>query len=384
MKARLESMEIRKFRNVAPGTRLEFNDGINVLLGLNATGKTTLLDLLAMAVCGEFGPLQKEEFDISYRVHHGSARADVSISNARVAGRDVAGLLGGVTTEVSWKVALTWTGPQGEPKEWHLESQPADRPFKVGWLAMCLTHSGLWPEPADTLPLQLRFDESLEFFTRMSGRDVELAPRLEVEKERPWSWLLLPEDARAALKGHAAAVTADDIRLARTDVPAFLRKLMPLLGLVDASMSMVWWDADHGRPRYKGLKFVLDDGFRQFPESHLSYGQKRLLAFFYYSACSDVIIADELVNGMHHSWIRACLDEIGDRQAFLTSQNSLLLDHVPVRSPQEAQKTFIICKRDGETLRWQNVDADTARDVFEAREVGIQQLSEILIARDLW
>lgn len=40
---KLDRLEIRKFRNVAPGTTLEFSPRFNVLLGRNGAGKTTLL-----------------------------------------------------------------------------------------------------------------------------------------------------------------------------------------------------------------------------------------------------------------------------------------------------------------------------------------------------
>ncbi|WP_309895424.1 AAA family ATPase [Archangium sp.] len=43
---KLTKLSIRKFRNVAP-TTLEFRPGLNVLLGKNAAGKTTLLRLLS-------------------------------------------------------------------------------------------------------------------------------------------------------------------------------------------------------------------------------------------------------------------------------------------------------------------------------------------------
>jgi len=90
-----------------------------------------------------------------------------------------------------------------------------------------------------------------------------------------------------------------------------------------------------------------------------SYGQKRLLSFFAISdPCPEVLIADELVNGLHHEWIRACIDEVGDRQAFLTSQNPLLLDYLEFESAEDVQRGFVLCSREttGEAtqLVWRN------------------------------
>ena len=64
-----------------------------------------------------------------------------------------------------------------------------------------------------------------------------------------------------------------------------------------------------------------------------SYGQKRLLSFLYYLECNpNIVIADELVNGLHHSWIEAAMKKLETRQSFLTSQNPLLLDYLPTSS----------------------------------------------------
>jgi len=88
--------------------------------------------------------------------------------------------------------------------------------------------------------------------------------------------------------------------------------------------------------------FFADGGF--ITQDRLSYGQKRLLMFYYYLASNpDIVIADELVNGLHHQWIRAAIEEIGERQAFLTSQNPLLLDYLPFSSAEHVRKSFMLC-----------------------------------------
>jgi hypothetical protein len=130
-----------------------------------------------------------------------------------------------------------------------------------------------------------------------------------------------------------------------------------------------------------------------FNHKSLSYGQKRLLAFLYYlDANPAFVVADELVNGMHHDWIRASLDEIGDRQAFLTSQNPLLLDYLPLESVEQIQKTFIQCRTEvvGDepqsawSWSWSNLAAEDAAELFADYKVGIQPIGEILRARGLW
>jgi ATPase subunit of ABC transporter with duplicated ATPase domains len=61
---RLRRLKINKFRAVKPGVELVFHDGFNVLLGRNATGKTTLLDLISMALRFDFSSIRDEDFDL--------------------------------------------------------------------------------------------------------------------------------------------------------------------------------------------------------------------------------------------------------------------------------------------------------------------------------
>jgi len=121
----------------------------------------------------------------------------------------------------------------------------------------------------------------------------------------------------------------------------------------------------------------------------LSYGQKRLLSFYYYLACNlACVVADELVNGMHHEWIEACLEDLGERQTFLTSQNPLLLDYLGFGSAEEVRSSFVLCRSelrgDREILHWENMSSEDAEGFFSAYQVGIQHVSEILRTRGLW
>jgi AAA domain, putative AbiEii toxin, Type IV TA system len=145
----------------------------------------------------------------------------------------------------------------------------------------------------------------------------------------------------------------------------------------------LWWSFGHADFLFSAA------GGGVFNHTLLSYGQKRLLAFLYYlDANPRFVIADELVNGMHHDWIRACLDEIDDRQAFLTSQNPLLLDYLPLESVEQVQQTFIQCRADvvDDTTQivWSNLTGDDAEELFTDYQVGIQHLGELLRARGLW
>ncbi len=65
---RLTKLKIDRFRNVKPGTVLEFGPTFNVLLGKNATGKTTLLDLIAAVTNDDLRAYAEEDvgFDVTW------------------------------------------------------------------------------------------------------------------------------------------------------------------------------------------------------------------------------------------------------------------------------------------------------------------------------
>src|SRR5215510_4037939 len=63
----LRTLRIRRFRNAAPA-ELQFNRDFNVLLGQNAAGKTTLLDLIAACASSNFSEFEQTPFSVEYEV----------------------------------------------------------------------------------------------------------------------------------------------------------------------------------------------------------------------------------------------------------------------------------------------------------------------------
>lgn len=178
----------------------------------------------------------------------------------------------------------------------------------------------------------------------------------------------------------------------QSDQVLFLRRMIEPLGIKSLQLTMPLTMRSTSETSGTTMSFFGKPIFRAtthrgttFTHDKLSYGEKRLLAFMYHAACNpQILVADELVNGLHHEWIQACLDAI-QGQAFLTSQNPLLLDHLPFSSGDEAQRRFILCDRDehGEWI-WRNMDQDTADAFYRAYEVGLQHVSEILETSGLW
>ena len=82
------------------------------------------------------------------------------------------------------------------------------------------------------------------------------------------------------------------------------------------------------------------------------------------------------------------MDAIGDRQAFLTSQNPLLFEYVRFDSVEQVQTCFVTCKTEivdgAEHLVWQNMPRPDAISFFESYKADIESVGDILITRGLW
>jgi hypothetical protein len=140
----------------------------------------------------------------------------------------------------------------------------------------------------------------------------------------------------------------------------------------------------------------MDFHFQRFDGSRisherLSFGQKRLFAFLWYLAVRRnlPVVADELFNGLHHDWIKICLDRLYERQSFLATQHPYLLDHVPVESAEGVKKSFVRCTLENdaeghEQMVWRNFTDEEAERFFVAHQTGVQFVSEILKSEGLW
>ena len=96
-------------------------------------------------------------------------------------------------------------------------------------------------------------------------------------------------------------------------------------------------------------------------------------------------MADELVNGMHHEWIAKCIELMHNTQAFLSSQNPLLFDFIPLESAEDVASRFIICELDEQhRFVWRNMTEADATELYETHKAGLQHTSEILRTRGYW
>jgi len=408
---KLRRLRVERFRSVARTTELLFSDGINVLLGQNGTGKTTLLELISMVVRSDLSSLAKEEFAIEYELSvRESESIIVIVRNDRVsteqpqtpieigAGeifRPSAEVLGGIDRrrllgyDAEHGISVgdaTPSGPAGIPTL-------ADRNFLFFFTNQLPLHrERLFPELAVAGNAH-RLDESLDLFRSVTGTG-DLAGDILVVGKGLW----LPNPVAPPLVPYnllqkvmaSSQPRQPDYSFPHSEL-SFLAILNAMMGFSASTLRVDVTEQHRGTSLQIGnlvFRFWWEDG-TFITHERLSYGQKRLVAIFYYLACNPtIVIADELVNGLHHRWITAAIEVIDQRQAFLTSQNPLLLDYIPITSAAEVRRSFVVCRgepRDGRPgWIWENMSEDDAQELFSAYGVGVEHVSEILQSRGLW
>jgi energy-coupling factor transporter ATP-binding protein EcfA2 len=434
---KLRWLQVNKFRTVKPGTRLTFNPGYNVLLGQNGTGKTTLLNLVAAAIKSNFADFKDEDFDLSYELESDKATAtlsvrnqnrdlpiplnlsDVAFENLRPGAWASGGMLRSPALSVSTSISSRKTGlhvkldledQRGSAQRTDEAVPGSSIEFDLSLLknfppwVLIITALEQWGDKA-SIPRELisdlrepflesttsRFDESLEYFNKLGELHLELfrypdGHIASIGPLDPTGLMNDPLGSQARDKWGAPEYILTDANLRP------LKQTIQLLDFESAEALLELVDSIKGQQldmmRLGNLRFYFSHrGGWKISEKMLSYGQKRVLAFmFYLSTVKSTVIADELVNGLHHRWIRACFEALGPRQAFLTSQNPLLLDYLSFRSPDEVRSAFVLCRweKGPEQMAWENMSQDAASDFFDSYKVGFQQVGELLQSKGLW
>jgi hypothetical protein len=409
---KLTRLQVHRYRAVPPGTGLVFGPSLNLFLGENGTGRTALLELISAALVSDFSSLLHEEFSLEYGLTMPGLELDIVARNvlgeappdpsalvlrhAPRASRALEPLLeatlrldapacslrmrataAGLFCEVDGQSAYART----------MDWSPLDRSV---WTLLFMTAQYLERELKDRLKDFLRrtfllapwrFDEGLATFHRIG--DSRFALEMRNDEVFPLGLMALPTWMPGWLRGHVeAGPLADALEFRHDELPqSFLARFVALAGFTSGRLRVEVLDKrtyeNGGRVGFGQFTFLFTrpDGTSLSQES-LGYGQKRLLAFLYYlDVHEDFVIADELPNGLHPRWVEACLQELGPRQSFLTSQNPLLPERLAFRSAEDVHTSLVVC-RPG--LRWENPPRELAERIFAAYQQGTRPVGELL------
>ncbi len=407
MSVRLKRLKVHTFRDLAPGTELHFSDGWNVVLGRNATGKTTLLHLISMALRGDFSELKGEPVSLEYDVAFGAWEVFVALRSVQPMA-DV-GEAGSLRHRPPTEIAV-------EPLS--IVVQRGDLRFAFGSPHQSFGDAVREPLPsardpllltrrllasfADALPVEMaseavkelfvdasfRFDEALELFHVIHERSpvgASLpAPMAPLVVAGTVLTNLFPTKARAEVSR-----TFDAVRMTFDQCP----NLHSIHSLLDSREFTARWPVEdvRGNATTLGAPTILlhrADGSATSVQ-RLSFGQRRLFAFAWYlDSNPGAVVADELVNGMHYEWIEWCVEALKGRQVFVTAQNPLLLDHLTFREVDDVRRGFVLCRaaREGDTrvVRWTHPSEAQSAEFLRAYENGVLRVHEILRTEGLW
>jgi energy-coupling factor transporter ATP-binding protein EcfA2 len=412
---RLTDLTIRSFQSADP-TTLRFAPDANLLLGINGAGKSTLLTLLSAlaqvdlswvtehpgAIDLEWG-LELERSGEPTILARLTLRVDAqAAAGLRRRGEFGCALSGTHSGDISLKATLSGdvyvNGEQLDSPDEVDILVPQFAFFSIVKIAGSLGHDMSAVSPfieAVTLPHSSHpIDEGLAAFdaiTRTS--DAPTPARRSFIIARPGGAAVAyetPADVVGEFMAEQPTAQNDPWRRPR---PGLTRaRIASVLGATDFMC--------HPRPgrrsadgaqMFEGfdLRVTWPDGSEDRAQD-LSFGQKRIIAFFWtHGYRIDVpIFADELTNGLHASWVDACVDALAGQQSFHAVQNPLLVDRLGPGSADELERRFVLCSvtvRDGRRRWiWRNPTEDEASALRHAYDGGLQHLSELLSAQGLW
>jgi len=430
---KLRTLTVHQFRDIAPGTSLTFSPSLNLVLGENGTGRTTLLELLSMVLGSDFSALIPEAFSLEYDVALPGMDIHVSVRNApgSTALEAETGSRTGLALrprrappktpselEPAMEVVLQLHGPDSRlvvhadsaGMDCEVDGQPAwsrtlewsllDRSV---WTVLFLVAQYLAPEVKARLQELLRrtfllgparFDEALGTFEALGT--LKYAMERRGDEVFPVGVMALPTWMPGWLRERVERETPGDALELRHDERerSFLARFVTLAGFATGTLRVELLEkrAFEGGGRLAfgrfGFHFTRQDG-SALTHAQLGHGQKRLLSFLYYlDVNEDFVIADELANGLHPVWVEACLGDIGPRQAFVTSQNPLVFSGLSPGSAEDVRASLILCERrlrEGRERRaWVQPTAEVARRLFDAHREGTASLAELLRTHRLW
>lgn len=419
----LRRLKIVKLFGVAP-TELVFCNEFNVLLGKNATGKTTLLRVIEAIVSDNFKEILDRfneviiEFEIERVMTNGKRRLatfqlDVTKPTERPGGDDrsepkardalrVHGTLrvvsDGNVELFSSRGALSIVGADGE--DLRIDANTILRPQYLWGMIQEFRNdeAGSFNRPDwEWWPANMfgRFDEALDVYRKLVAGSITVFMPDKGGQARVSGTMLsrtVVADVKKRIRETPSLADQTFLQFSGDSI-APLAEAANLFGFSTTEVILLG-SASTAVPGGKRISFgqtelVFKDseGNWEFGDQ-LSFGQRRMLAFMFYwhETSGAPAVLDELVNGLHHEWVDRSIGMLRDRQCFYASQNPLLLDELRFRSIEEVERTFVVCSRTNQRgpMTWAPLTKKQATSLWRSHKAGVQHVHEILRDEGLW
>ncbi|CAM4233313.1 ATP-binding protein [Corallococcus sp. ZKHCc1 1396] len=424
---KLTRLHVHHYRELAPDTALTFGPTLNVVVGATGSGRTTLLDLVSRVLCSDFSGLLREPFSLDYALRFDGLTVEVAVRNEPPAalpapkgeegpGASLAlppaglahGLMPSIVATVRWDAAedvrlvmrasatgfaCEVDGAAGFTRRMHWSV--LDRSvWTLLFMAAQYLERGVKDRLKDLLRRTFllappRFDESLGMFEHLGA--IRYAMERRGEDLFPLGLMALPTWMPGWLREQVEHEPLPPTLMFRHETlpESFLARFVTLAGFASGTLTLDVTEttplSQGGRLGFSGFRFafVRGDG-TPVAQEQLGYGQRRLLSFLYYLDVHDAfVIADELPDGLHPDLVAACVKDVGERQAFLTSQNPLLFEHLSFRDAEDLRTSVIHCE--GGTgrgaWRWTQPSPEVAARLFSAYREGARPLGAVLRAQ---
>lgn len=417
-KAHLAWLIVHSFEELRE-QRIEFDAGINVILGRNGAGKTTLLEILARIITADFSTWSDREFDVEYQYELGQWSWHFRVKNLRNVERRAENdrpFQPIISLRARFEEFDLTADVESNRVRWSDGVHSTVHDFEQRLCVIFLTGlrlgtdaeaqwSHCWQMAMAPLRFSLlvrRFDEGLELFNAVVAGISPQEPysifvdaKGDLSMEYSTSSRMLRSLSSLAIDWKSLVANPTNAAILRADQLGISAEIVRGLGALDVFASLGQPEIVHSGERttlrFSSLKFFMTRANGdQLPHHSWSWGQRRLVAFALYLAANrTAVVADELVNGMHHEWIELCLREMGDRQVFVSSQNPIRVDLVPLHSVQQIQRSFVLCEAvqtgpNRTERRWKNLDQHSAEELFELRSTSLQSTSEIMRFKGWW
>lgn len=405
--------------------RIRFSQRENLILGVNGAGKTRLLRLIQAVLSLDFGELSSQAFDVEFElrtVAAGIIDADELSVTGRATNAPRATQNGvesspfgppmDLTASIYYRSAETRirTDVRGdEISYYHGDSSdivektllPRRGTLKPSW--------GDLQDPNFREAVQKIYPRCEANYLGESDREfralsqdisfISDGPKMTIDTETgklglALLWELLPLMLNLGRLARETFKEGLDLAVARTlpvpvaIEPAVFRGVFAPLGVRTVRLIPKITREKGEKFECRGIDLSVEflDGTK-ISGLGLTFGQRRYLyAGIVFALHPGVpVLVDELDNGLHPGLIAALLDSWQDRQIFLVSHNTLIIDHTNFSGAGDVQDKVHIVQRAKDGRQSIMVfDEAAAQEVYDKISVAIQSPSDVLSAEGLW